>query len=69
MWLTTGRSWTLARHQTSTRGVATVRRDVTDEDLQQLHDAGVHGVRYNFVKRLADFTPKADIEEIASRVA
>ena len=38
------------------RGVATVRRNVTDEELKQLHDAGVRGVRFNFVKRLVDFT-------------
>ena len=30
------------------RGVATVRRDVTDGELQLLHDAGVRGVRFNF---------------------
>jgi 2-pyrone-4,6-dicarboxylate lactonase len=51
------------------RGVATVRRGVTDDELQQLHNAGVRGVRFNFVKRLVDFTPKEDLEEIASRVA
>src|ERR1700712_5689850 len=31
------------------RGVATVRRSVTDEELLALHDAGVRGVRFNFV--------------------
>ena len=40
------------------RGVATVRRSVTDEELQELHAAGVRGVRFNFVKRLVDFTPR-----------
>ena len=51
------------------RGVATVRRNVTDEDLQRLHDAGVRGVRFNFVKRLVDFTPKDELMEIAGRIA
>lgn len=51
------------------RGVATVRRTVSDEDLQALHDAGVRGVRFNFVKRLVDFTPKDELLEIASRIA
>src|SRR5262252_9251749 len=40
------------------RGVATVRRDVSDRELATLHDAGVRGVRFNFLKRLVDFTPK-----------
>jgi len=51
------------------RGVATVRRSVTDEELQQLHAAGVRGVRFNFVKRLVDFTPKDELMEIAGRIA
>src|SRR3954468_22617713 len=34
------------------RGVATVRRSVTDEELEQLHARGVRGVRFNFVRRL-----------------
>ena len=51
------------------RGVATVRRSVTDDELQQLHAAGVRGVRFNFVKRLVDFTPKDELMEIAARIA
>jgi 2-pyrone-4,6-dicarboxylate lactonase len=51
------------------RGVATVRRSVTDTELQQLHAAGVRGVRFNFVKRLVDFTPKDELMEIAGRIA
>ena len=51
------------------RGVATVRADVSDAQLQALHDAGVRGVRFNFVKRLVDSTPKAELLEIATRIA
>ncbi|MGE3845053.1 MAG: amidohydrolase family protein, partial [Vicinamibacterales bacterium] len=51
------------------RGVATVRRDVTDAQLREMHEAGVRGVRFNFVKRLVDFTPKDELSEIASRIA
>ncbi|MEC4720833.1 amidohydrolase family protein [Noviherbaspirillum sp. CPCC 100848] len=51
------------------RGVATVRRGIGDQELQQLHDAGVRGVRFNFVKRLVDFTPKDELMEIAGRIA
>ena len=50
------------------RGVATVKRTVTDEALQALHAAGVRGVRFNFVKRLVDFTPKDELMEIAGRI-
>jgi 2-pyrone-4,6-dicarboxylate lactonase len=51
------------------RGVATVKRSVTDAELQSLHAAGVRGVRFNFVKRLVDFTPKEELLEIARRIA
>src|SRR5687768_4207132 len=34
------------------RGVATVNRNVTEAELQQMHAAGVRGTRFNFVKRL-----------------
>jgi len=50
------------------RGVATVRLGVTDRELGDLHDAGVRGVRFNFVKRLVDFTPRDELAEIAARI-
>jgi 2-pyrone-4,6-dicarboxylate lactonase len=50
------------------RGVATVKRSVTDDELAALHADGVRGVRFNFVKRLVDFTPKDELMEIAARV-
>jgi 2-pyrone-4,6-dicarboxylate lactonase len=51
------------------RGVATVKRSVTDRELEALHRAGVRGTRFNFVKRLVDFTPKDELLEIAHRIA
>ncbi|MFZ6772619.1 amidohydrolase family protein [Undibacterium sp. SXout7W] len=51
------------------RGVATVNRNVTDAELQAMHAAGVRGTRFNFVKRLADFTPREVLLEIANRIA
>ncbi len=51
------------------RGIATVRRTITDNELQEMHAAGVRGVRFNFVKRLVDFTPKEELIEIAARIA
>ena len=51
------------------RGIATVRRDIGEQELQALHTAGVRGVRFNFIKRLVDFTPKEELFEIADRIA
>jgi 2-pyrone-4,6-dicarboxylate lactonase len=51
------------------RGVATVKRSVTDAQLHEMHAAGVRGTRFNFVKRLVDFTPKDELMEIAHRIA
>jgi 2-pyrone-4,6-dicarboxylate lactonase len=50
------------------RGVATVRRTVTDQALAELHASGVRGVRFNFVRRLVDLTPADELMEIARRV-
>ena len=50
------------------RGIATVRRSITDAEIQTLHDAGVRGVRFNFVKRLVDSTPRDELLEIATRI-
>ena len=51
------------------RGVAAVGQDVTDAELRSLHEAGVRGTRFNFVKRLVDFTPRDALADIAARVA
>ncbi len=50
------------------RGVATVKHDVTDDELQALDAAGVRGVRFNFVKRLVDTTPREVLYSIADRI-
>ncbi|MFM9899782.1 MAG: amidohydrolase family protein [Polaromonas sp.] len=51
------------------RGVATVSSHVTDAELQGLHAAGVRGARFNFVQRLADFTPPEVLMAMAHRIA
>ena len=51
------------------RGVATVKRTVTDHELHYMHECGVRGVRFNFVRRLVDFTPRDELLEIATRIA
>ena len=51
------------------RGVVSVGRDVTDAELTAMHAAGVRGTRFNFVRRLVDFTPREVLVEIANRIA
>ena len=51
------------------RGVATVRSSVSDDELAQLNEAGVRGVRFNFVKRLVDVLPFDGLTSIAERIA
>jgi 2-pyrone-4,6-dicarboxylate lactonase len=50
------------------RGVATVKQGVTDAELRELDSAGVRGVRFNFVKRLVDTTPKETLLALAERI-
>jgi len=50
------------------KGVATVKRSVTDAELRALDAAGVRGVRFNFVKRLVDALPRDELVEIAERI-
>jgi 2-pyrone-4,6-dicarboxylate lactonase len=51
------------------KGVAFVGEEVTDAELKWMNDAGVKGVRFNFIKRLVDFTPRDVLHRIATRVA
>ncbi|MBB4442890.1 MULTISPECIES: amidohydrolase family protein [Rhizobium] len=51
------------------RGIATVRDTVTNRELADLHDAGVRGVRFNFVRRLVDPKPDAYYRAIIDRIA
>jgi 2-pyrone-4,6-dicarboxylate lactonase len=51
------------------RGVATVRDTVTDDELAELHAAGVRGVRFNFVRRLTTPKPDSYYLRIVERIA
>ncbi len=51
------------------RGIAVIGENTSDSELQEMNRAGVKGVRFNFVKRLVDFTPRDVLERLAARIA
>ena len=51
------------------RGVATVGSDVTRDEIAAMHEAGVRGVRFNYVKRLVDPKPDAYYRGIIDKIA
>ncbi|MCB1409794.1 MAG: amidohydrolase family protein [Rhodobacter sp.] len=50
------------------RGVASVGKDITRDELKAMHEGGVRGVRFNFVKRLVDATPQEVFIGIAEKI-
>ena len=50
------------------RGVAVVDPAISDAALAALHDGGIRGVRFNFLKRLVDDAPKDRFLEVAARL-
>ena len=58
----------IAHSEGRARGVATVRRDVLDEELRALDKAGIRGVRFSFVRRLVDELPHDTLLEIGERI-
>ena len=50
------------------RGIATVKPDVAQDELERLDAEGVRGVRFNFVKRLVDATPRESYQRIAEKI-
>ena len=51
------------------RGVVTVTPDVTPRELAHMHELGVRGVRFNYVKRLVDPKPDDYYREIIAKIA
>ena len=51
------------------RGVADVAADIGRDELAAMHDAGVRGVRFNYVKRLVDPKPDAYYRGIIDKIA
>jgi 2-pyrone-4,6-dicarboxylate lactonase len=59
----------IAKSDGRARGVAVVSPDIDDAELQALHDGGIRGVRFNFLKRLVDDAPKDKFLDISRRIA
>ncbi len=51
------------------RGIASVGEDIDHATLRRLDQAGVRGVRFNFVKRLVDNAPKETFKMISNMIA
>ena len=51
------------------RGVATIKPDISADELKALDEAGVRGVRFNFVKRLVDPKPDAYYLSLVEQIA
>lgn len=50
------------------RGVAVVDPMIDDAELEVLHEGGIRGIRFNFLKRLVDDAPKDKFIEVAKRL-
>ena len=51
------------------RGVATVEASVSESELHEMHESGVRGVRFNYVRRLVDPEPDAYYYRIIEKIA
>lgn len=58
----------IARSQGKARGVAAVDPAISDAELAGLHDGGIRGIRFNFLKRLVDDAPKDKFLEVTRRL-
>ena len=58
----------IARSEGRARGVAVVDPAISEADLHALHEGGIRGIRFNFLKRLVDDAPKDKFLEIAARL-
>jgi 2-pyrone-4,6-dicarboxylate lactonase len=50
------------------RGIVTVGPDISEDELAAMDKVGVRGVRFNFVKRLVDDTPREVFLRIADKI-
>ncbi|EIZ81211.1 2-pyrone-4,6-dicarbaxylate hydrolase [Novosphingobium sp. Rr 2-17] len=58
----------IAKSNGKARGVAVVDPAISEAELAALHEGGIRGIRFNFLKRLVDDAPKDKFLEVASRL-
>ncbi len=58
----------IAQSNGKARGVAVVDPAISEEELAELHEGGIRGIRFNFLKRLVDDAPKDKFIDVASRL-
>ena len=58
----------IAKSGGKARGVAVVDPAISDAELARLHDGGIRGIRFNFLKRLVDDAPKDLFLNVAARL-
>lgn len=58
----------IARSNGCARGVAVVDPAIDAAGLAALHDGGIRGIRFNFLKRLVDDAPKDRFLDVAARL-
>lgn len=58
----------IARSGGKARGVAVVDPAISEAELAALHEGGMRGIRFNFLKRLVDDAPKDKFLEVARRL-
>ena len=58
----------IATSEGKARGVAVVDPAISEDELQRLHEGGIRGIRFNFLKRLVDDAPKDKFLEVSKRL-
>lgn len=58
----------IAKSDGRARGVAVVDPDISEAELADLHDGGIRGIRFNFLKRLVDNAPRNKFIEVSRRL-
>jgi 2-pyrone-4,6-dicarboxylate lactonase len=58
----------IAKSGGKARGVAVVDPSISEAQLAALHEGGIRGIRFNFLKRLVDDAPKDKFLEVAQRL-
>ena len=58
----------IARSDGKARGVAVVDVGISEDELHALHEGGMRGIRFNFLKRLVDDAPRDKFLEVSQRL-